>query len=210
MKLNELSEEPLVLPPSELLITQSGHQIISSISNKEDPIKDKGKKIATKENNPLKCSKTSEGWCKEQMQESLEESIWIQELNHNTNRTLGICPFSKKESYMISILLEAKDGEFAEKPGPSSTKGEKVSETEETPLNKDNRHPPRSESPLRSRSKSKSSFGTNDDEEEESFTNESPMSHPRRTLSSPKKTPPPQSAKKPLSKASDSRTIIVQ
>ena len=64
----------------------------------------RAKLIATKENNPLKCSKTSEGWCKEQMQESLEESIWIQELNDNTNPTLGISPFSKKESYMISIL----------------------------------------------------------------------------------------------------------
>lgn len=74
-KPDELYDEPLVLPPFELIITQTSQQIISSISSQIDHVKDKWKKIALSSDSPVKLPKKSEGWSKEQMQQDLEESI---------------------------------------------------------------------------------------------------------------------------------------
>ncbi|CAI9287945.1 unnamed protein product [Lactuca saligna] len=46
-KPDEIPEEPLLPPPSNIFITQYGLQIMSSISYQADQSKDKGKKIAT-------------------------------------------------------------------------------------------------------------------------------------------------------------------
>lgn len=63
-KPGELLEEPLIPPHSELFITQSSQQIISSISTPIDPIKDKGKMIAFGLDSLVKSSEYSEGWTK--------------------------------------------------------------------------------------------------------------------------------------------------
>ena len=60
-KPDEIPEEPLIPPPSDLFITESGHQIISSISNKSGNPQDKGKKIAIGSNSPTKSFRKSKG-----------------------------------------------------------------------------------------------------------------------------------------------------
>ena len=66
-KPEEIPEEPLVPLPSKLFITQSGQQIISSISSQVCAFTNKGK-IATDSDSPMNSFKKSEGWSMEQLQ----------------------------------------------------------------------------------------------------------------------------------------------
>lgn len=87
-KPNELPEEPLVPPPSELFITQSSHQIISFILSQE--AKDKGKSVVLEPNIAMKLSKKFEGRSKEELQQALDENICIQAIKDNPNPMMGI------------------------------------------------------------------------------------------------------------------------
>lgn len=58
---DEIHEEPLLPPLSEMIITQLGQQIISSISFQSDQSKYKGKKTDTGSDSPVKSSKKSKG-----------------------------------------------------------------------------------------------------------------------------------------------------
>lgn len=92
-KLDDLAEEPLVPPQSELIITQTGQQVISSFSFQIDPNKNKGKKTMLGSNSSVKPSKNSKGWSKEKMMQALEESIQIHTLIYNPNPMLSISSF---------------------------------------------------------------------------------------------------------------------
>ncbi|CAH1437890.1 unnamed protein product [Lactuca virosa] len=74
-KPGDLPEEPLITPPSEFFIIESGQQIISFISSTSKNPQEKGKQIATDSNSPVKMFKKSEGWSQEQIDQALEESI---------------------------------------------------------------------------------------------------------------------------------------
>lgn len=64
-KPGHLPKQTLVPPQSELIITQSSHQIISSIYTQEDPTNEKGKCISSKSQKPVNSLKKSEEWSKE-------------------------------------------------------------------------------------------------------------------------------------------------
>ena len=89
-KPNEIHEEPLNSPPSELYVKESTHQIISSIFDKAAKFKDKRKKIDTSSENPMKSCTKSESCSMEKIDQVLEESIQIQATNDNPNLMLGI------------------------------------------------------------------------------------------------------------------------
>ena len=69
-KPDEIPKEPLIPPPSDIFITKSGYQIISSISSQGVKSKDNGKRIATSSDNLVKPFKKSEDWSKEQTEQA--------------------------------------------------------------------------------------------------------------------------------------------
>lgn len=100
-KPDNLLELPLVPPPPEFIFTKSGQQFISDLNA---PPRDKGKKIVTESDIPVKTSKKSNGWSQEQIDKHLEESIRIQSLKDNLNLMLGISVlFQEGVIYDISV-----------------------------------------------------------------------------------------------------------
>ncbi|CAH1421095.1 unnamed protein product [Lactuca virosa] len=89
-KPDEIPEEPLIVPPSALFISESCRQIISSISEKGDKFKDKVKKIDTSSDNQMNSFRNFEGQSQEQIDQDLEESLQIQALKDNPNPMLEI------------------------------------------------------------------------------------------------------------------------
>lgn len=63
-KPEQIPEEPLVPPLSKLIITQSGQQLISSITSQNVPSKDKGKGILHESDSLVKSKKKFDGWSK--------------------------------------------------------------------------------------------------------------------------------------------------
>ncbi|CAI9296954.1 unnamed protein product [Lactuca saligna] len=94
-KPDDIPEDLLVPLLFELVIVQTSLQIISSIFSHEEQSADKGKRIATDSDNPVKSSEKPKGWLKEQLQQALED-IQIQALKDNPNSMLRISPLFRE------------------------------------------------------------------------------------------------------------------
>lgn len=92
-KPGELPEDHLIHLTSELIITKADQQTISSISNTDDPIKDKGKWISFGWVSPVKKLSKNEGWYLDEMNQEIEESLQIQALKDNLNPLTDISPY---------------------------------------------------------------------------------------------------------------------
>lgn len=86
-KPDDLPEGPLVTPPPEFIITETRQQVITDLN---EPPQDKGKKISTEPDSPMRKFRMYEGWSQEQIDQALEESIRIQALKYNSNMMMGI------------------------------------------------------------------------------------------------------------------------
>lgn len=65
---------------------------------------DKCKKIATNSDSPVKKLRKSEGWSQEQINQALEERIWIQATTDNLNSMLGISPLFRGVIHDVHIV----------------------------------------------------------------------------------------------------------
>lgn len=88
-KPDDLLEDLLVPPPPEFIIPEVVQQSIFDLNKSPQ---DKGKKVATEPDRPVRTFKKSEGWSQERINEALEESIRIQALKNNLNLILGVSP----------------------------------------------------------------------------------------------------------------------